>query len=483
MKKLSLVIAALAMMLGITQCKKQENPVGGKLITQEVTFTTSFGDGSKLYTYENGGTLGLSWVEGDKITVTDDAATPNVSTLECKSVLNNGLTGTFEGTITCIEGANLTFTVGTEPNYMNQHFTAITLGQIYLVGKSKFQQNGNYEVDMALPYAILKVDLAKFAPESGSTDVSVKIGGIEVAIVTGVSASECQVYLLLPLTVTEPTETTLTFTAGDKTITRTYTLASHGFYTHGGNGGYAPIMKDYLCFTARKAGAQVWLEEESPDPDPDPGEKMNLREVPSTLELQWSHNGSDWNDCTLGDPIIMHDKGYKVYFRKAGEGVAESFSTSEKYAYFKMDGEIAASGNVMSLIDPSCEATKIPCDYCFYGLFHDCKELITAPELPASELAESCYESMFSGCESLEIAPELPATTLASSCYNGMFSGCSKLNYIKVHFTTWGQNTTTDWVKGVSSEGTFLCPSDLEGEYYDNIGVNGIPGGWTVKTF
>ena len=119
MKKLSLVIAALAMVLGITQCKKQENPVGGKLITQEVTFTTSFGDGSKLGVTETGGTLDLSWQVGDKITVTDNAATPNVSTLECKSVSNNGLTGTFEGTITCIEGAYLTFTVGSEPNIIS----------------------------------------------------------------------------------------------------------------------------------------------------------------------------------------------------------------------------------------------------------------------------------------------------------------------------------------------------------------------------
>ena len=149
MKKLSLVIAALAMVLGITQCKKQENPVGGKLITQEVTFTTSFGDGSKLYAHENEGTLSLKWEVGDKITVTDNAATPNVSTLECKSVSNYGLTGTFEGTITCIEGANLTFTVGNEPDYMDQHFTAINESEIYLVGESDFKQSGNYEVDAA----------------------------------------------------------------------------------------------------------------------------------------------------------------------------------------------------------------------------------------------------------------------------------------------------------------------------------------------
>lgn len=246
MKKLSLVIAALAMVLGITQCKKQEDPVGGKLITQKVTFTTSFGNGSKLGVDEEGGGLDLSWQVGDKITVSDGQTEPS-STLECKSVSNNGLTGTFEGTITCIEGAQLTFAVGTEPKYKSQHFTSITKSEIYLKGTSEFKQDGDYNVDMTLPYAILKVDLAELAPESGSTNVSVKIGGIdgnEVAKVTDVSAEVHQFYLLLPLTATGQTVLTFTNTTSNKTITHTYTLAPNGFYTGGGNGGMALILPD-----------------------------------------------------------------------------------------------------------------------------------------------------------------------------------------------------------------------------------------------
>ena len=478
MKKLSLVIAALAMMLGITQCKKQENPVGGKLITQEVTFTTSFGDGSKLYADETEGTLGLFWYVDDEITVTDNAESPNVSTLTCTEESDYGKTGTFKGTITCIEGAHLTFTVGTKPDYMNQHFTAINESIIYLVGESEFQQSGNYAVDMALPYAILKVDLAKFATPEG-TNVSVKINEETdpAAEVTGVKTGDCQVYLLLPLTVTEPTETTLTFTAGDKTITRTYTLASHGFYTAGGNGGFALIMPDYLCFTAERSGTQVCLVEELQGP----GEKMNLGEVPSTPELQWSPDGYDWKEYTLGEPITMVKEGDKVYFRKKGEEAATSFSSSDKYVYFVMGDKIAASGNVMSLIDPSCKATKIPCDNCFNSLFHGCATLTTAPKLPAMTLAENCYSNMFSDCTSLEAAPELPATDLVNGCYSEMFNGCSSLNYIKVHFTSWdsGANATTDWVSGVPAGGKFYCPSGLPHDDSDH-GDSKIPTDWSV---
>jgi hypothetical protein len=50
-------------------------------------------------------------------------------------------------------------------------------------------------------------------------------------------------------------------------------------------------------------------------------------------------------------------------------------------------------------------------------MFSGCSALTTAPELPATELADNCYSYMFSGCTSLTQSPELPATKLASSCY------------------------------------------------------------------
>jgi hypothetical protein len=57
-------------------------------------------------------------------------------------------------------------------------------------------------------------------------------------------------------------------------------------------------------------------------------------------------------------------------------------------------------------------------------MFSGCTGLTTAPELPATTLADSCYTSMFRGCTGLTTIPELPATTLADFCYSAMFSGC-----------------------------------------------------------
>ena len=64
---------------------------------------------------------------------------------------------------------------------------------------------------------------------------------------------------------------------------------------------------------------------------------------------------------------------------------------------------------------------------CYLSMFNGCSALTTAPELPATTLAASCYDAMFFGCTSLTTAPKLPATTLAESCYNGMFQGCTSL--------------------------------------------------------
>jgi hypothetical protein len=60
-------------------------------------------------------------------------------------------------------------------------------------------------------------------------------------------------------------------------------------------------------------------------------------------------------------------------------------------------------------------------------MFYNCKSLTEAPELPATNLAETCYQNMFSGCTSLTKAPELPATNLAESCYSYMFYNCTSL--------------------------------------------------------
>ena len=114
---------------------------------------------------------------------------------------------------------------------------------------------------------------------------------------------------------------------------------------------------------------------------------------------------------------------------------------------------------------------------CYGSMFRGCPSLTTAPELPATTLADWCYGYMFQGCTSLTTAPELPATTLAYSCYEYMFRGCSNLNYIKCLATDRSATSCTyNWVLGVSATGTFVKAADTSW----STGTSGVPSGWEV---
>lgn len=134
---------------------------------------------------------------------------------------------------------------------------------------------------------------------------------------------------------------------------------------------------------------------------------------------------------------------------------------------------------------PALPATNLG-RYCYISMFADCTSLINAPALQVTALTEGCYSGMFNGCTSLQTAPDLPATALVSECYQSMFEGCTKLKYVKCLAKT-GINpgsssstgpayTTTDWLEGVASSGTFVKKSGVTWP----TGVSGIPQGWTV---
>ena len=127
---------------------------------------------------------------------------------------------------------------------------------------------------------------------------------------------------------------------------------------------------------------------------------------------------------------------------------------------------------------PELPATTLA-DNCYRGMFQNCTSLTTAPALPATVLADSCYGNMFKDCTSITTAPELPATNLVYNCYGEMFNGCSNLNYIAclVIDESAVYDYTTNWVKDVSSTGTFIKHPNMKKWSISN---SGIPSGWTV---
>ena len=123
-------------------------------------------------------------------------------------------------------------------------------------------------------------------------------------------------------------------------------------------------------------------------------------------------------------------------------------------------------------VAPALPATTLA-DHCYDGIFK-LSGITEAPALPATTLSSYCYNGMFQNCKSLTIAPVLTATTLATNCYANMLYGCTSLTEITLN-GDFNSSYATNWVRNVSSSGTFYNNSDVD----IPVGVNGIPTGWT----
>ena len=164
--------------------------------------------------------------------------------------------------------------------------------------------------------------------------------------------------------------------------------------------------KPYLCFTSTGDSTVAMAQNGTPN-------------TSANKVIQYKLNNGRWQNWDLSE-VSLHD-GDKMYLKSDDEiPVCELYNI---YKYFVMSGSIAASGNIMSLLNFSTTLTN----YAFYYMFNGCTSLTTAPELPATTLAFGCYKSMFRGCTSLTTAPELPAKTLNQECYKSMFENCSAL--------------------------------------------------------
>ena len=86
---------------------------------------------------------------------------------------------------------------------------------------------------------------------------------------------------------------------------------------------------------------------------------------------------------------------------------------------------------------------------------------------------------MFSDCTSLTTAPELPATTLANYCYASMFKGCSKLSSVTCLYTGNLGGYTYEWLENAGTSAASPTLHVKAGQSADPIDWN-LPTGWTV---
>ena len=142
--------------------------------------------------------------------------------------------------------------------------------------------------------------------------------------------------------------------------------------------------------------------------------------------LEYSVGDSNWTKLGTTTVSFGGNLGNLRLRGKSNNGTAsDPFNYSR--IIFGNETAVACGGDIRTLVDYESHSTVNTSNARFCNLFQECSSLTTAPELPATNLAESCYYNMFNYCRNLTIAPDLPATTLANHCYYQMFVGCSSL--------------------------------------------------------
>ena len=167
----------------------------------------------------------------------------------------------------------------------------------------------------------------------------------------------------------------------------------------------------YVTFTAN--GAQTF--------------KMTVQNGYEISELEYSVNNGDWATVKADTEVPFGGENGNLRLRGTNKyGTASAWNTYSTITFTK-DVDVACTGDIRTLLDWRNYNIVDTQNARFCSLFLNCSVLTSAPELPATILANYCYYQMFSGCTNLTAAPELPATTLENSCYREMFWSCTNL--------------------------------------------------------
>ena len=177
------------------------------------------------------------------------------------------------------------------------------------------------------------------------------------------------------------------------------------------DGGKAEEYIPYVTFTAKDPQTFKMIEYE--------GYKIS--------GLEYSVNNGDWTTLEAGTGVTFGGTNGNLRLRGTnlnGTSIPHQYST---ITFTDRNVPVACTGDIRTLLDWDNYTTVNTENARFNFLFNNCCVLTSAPELPATSLADNCYYCMFSGCTNLKSAPKLPAPTLTTCCYNYMFSGCTNL--------------------------------------------------------
>ena len=144
--------------------------------------------------------------------------------------------------------------------------------------------------------------------------------------------------------------------------------------------------------------------------------------------LEYSVNFREWKTVMAYKEITFGgDKGDLRLRGTNTDGTASAYNRHSTITFTDPNVKVACTGDIRTLLNWKIYSTVDTQNARFCKLFYGCTALTSAPDLPATTLANECYYGMFIDCTSLASAPELKATTLADKCYNRMFFNCTSL--------------------------------------------------------
>ena len=452
-----MMILAVAMILGFTQCKKNVEMIT-PVADDSIFITLNAGNPRHSVNTGNGQ---VTYQEGDVIYVGN--AGKYVGTLTC------GNDGKFSGTISPAPAdaseLHFYFVGGCTPSATLEagtttDFTVNISNQSSNLPVLSYEKVTYYTATSSYSCTLKnKCGLVKFVP-STATSATVTLNGVynkatinfaspgitptgEPGNIALYSVGESEKWaILLPQSGATATATT----GGITYAIESFPNITNNYYNNTGVNISSTVVFDAntspLTFEAMADGVTVKLH------------KFQTAQ-PS---LQYRKNDGDWTTLTFVDSYystsISLNTGDKLSFKGDNTTLTEN---QNGYCKFELSGNCYVYGNIMSLLDKDNFPTNktLSASFTFYQLFlgapiynHPSKTLVlpattlttscyeqmfyntpltVAPALPATTLAIACYKNMFGSCTSLTTAPTLSATTLASECYRRMFQGCTGL--------------------------------------------------------
>ncbi len=453
MKKLSFIVMACLLVLGLAQCKKND-PVNNDDNDNRVSITLQLTNGGqKVHPEEENGLANVVYDNGDIVYVGSDGkymgyltyngtfftGSINAEAIEGQPLQFIMMGGQdFHANLTENSTTEYTFNIGDQSNGLAVISCAASIEDFSLT-------NLSYTATLRNKCALVRFDLGEM-----ETDTAITLTGMKTEAIIGFDGTVTNGTATGNITTYGMGSTRYAVVLSDQPAVTEGTISAEGY-----EGTFSIPTAAYN--NAFLTDASMTLTATS---------SIGLT-TPLTLEaltdgtimvndpksgMQYSLNGGA--KAAVTSESIPVSAGDKVRFYGNGTSINNYDGTHIAGG----SAQVKVYGNIMSLIDETGYATlttllnqnRVFCGLfsdntnltdasglllpattlateCYDGMFAGCTSLAAAPELPATTLADYCYSSMFYGCTSLTTAPELPATTLANNCYEGMFYGCTSL--------------------------------------------------------